>query len=156
LRHVWRPDAVIFVGIPATGKSTFYREHFFTTHVRINLDMLRTRHREDILLRACIEARQPFVVDNTNLTGEERKRTIVLAGAAGFRITGYYFQSSIGDAITRNAARTGKAQIPAKAIGGAHKRLQLPTYGEGFETHPAGELGEGYASQFFENCVRSS
>jgi predicted kinase len=131
--HIWQPEAVMLVGIPATGKSTFYREHYFTTHVRINPDMLRTRHREDILLRACIEAQQPFVVDNTNLTVEERSRYIAIARPAGFRIVGYYFQSSIGDAITRNAARTGKAQIPAKAIGGAYKRLQLPTYAEGFE-----------------------
>jgi len=36
-------EAVIFVGLQAAGKSTFYRERFFDTHVRINLDMLRTR-----------------------------------------------------------------------------------------------------------------
>jgi len=35
-------EAVIFTGIQAVGKSTFYKEHFFTTHVRINLDMLKT------------------------------------------------------------------------------------------------------------------
>jgi predicted kinase len=45
-------EAVIFVGIQGTGKSTFYKERFFDTHVRINLDMLKTRHREKLLVQA--------------------------------------------------------------------------------------------------------
>jgi predicted kinase len=39
-------EAVIFVGIQASGKSTFYCQRFFATHMRISLDMLRTRRRE--------------------------------------------------------------------------------------------------------------
>jgi predicted kinase len=78
-------QAILFTGIQATGKSSFYRERFFHTHVRINLDMLRTRHRERVLLRACLDALQPFVVDNTNLTRRDRAAYIELARAAGFR-----------------------------------------------------------------------
>jgi predicted kinase len=126
-------EAVIFVGIQATGKSSFYRARFFRTHVRINLDMLKTRHREDLLLRACIEAKQPFVVDNTNTTGEGRARYITLAKAAGFRIIGYYFQSRIDDALRRNENRPEAERIPAKGIWGAYRRLQLPSFGEGFD-----------------------
>lgn len=59
-------EAILLCGIQATGKSTFCRERLFSSHVRLNLDMLKTRHREDVLLRACIEAKQPFVIDNTN------------------------------------------------------------------------------------------
>ena len=33
-------EAVIFIGIQGTGKSSFYREQFFHTHVRINSDLL--------------------------------------------------------------------------------------------------------------------
>jgi hypothetical protein len=65
-------EAVVFCGIQASGKSTFYRERFFPTHVRISLDLLRTRHREATFLRACLETRQRFVVDNTNPTRAER------------------------------------------------------------------------------------
>ena len=36
-------EAVIFVGIQGSGKSSYYKERFFRTHFRINLDMLRTR-----------------------------------------------------------------------------------------------------------------
>lgn len=76
-------EAIIFIGIPASGKSTFYQQYFFNTHVRINVDMLKTRHREQLLTQACIEAKQKFVSDNTNRTPEVRARTIQPAKAAG-------------------------------------------------------------------------
>ena len=73
-------EAVIFVGVQGSGKTTLYLERFFTTHVRLSLDMLRTRNRERLLLDACIEAKQPFVIDNTNPTVEERARYIFRPG----------------------------------------------------------------------------
>ncbi len=126
-------NAVIFVGIQATGKSTFYKERFFRTHIRINLDMLRTRHREHILLNACLEAKQPFVVDNTNPTVAERARYIAPARTAGFRIVGYYFQSQAAEALRRNENRPPDERIPAKGIMGTYHRLQVPTRAEGFD-----------------------
>ena len=84
-------EAIIFVGLPASGKSTFYKERFFDTHVRINLDMLRTRHREHLLLHTCIEMKQKFVVDNTNPTPAYRAGYIVQAKAAGFAVVGDHF-----------------------------------------------------------------
>src|SRR5258706_16454064 len=105
-------EAIIFVGLQASGKSTFYKERFFDTHVRINLDMLRTRHRERRLLQACIETKQQFVVDNTNPTQAERAGYIVPAKGAGFSIIGYYIQSKISDCILRNNDRQGTRRIP--------------------------------------------
>ncbi len=78
-------EAVIFIGIQASGKSSFFRERFFDTHVRINLDMLRTRRREALLVAACLEAGQSFVVDNTNTQPSDRARHVGPARAAGFR-----------------------------------------------------------------------
>ena len=126
-------EAVIFVGIQASGKTSFYRARFFDTHLRINLDMLKTRHREQILLHACIEAKQPFVVDNTNPSVEERARYIKLARSGGFRVVGYYFNSQPKEALTRNNRRTGKARISEKGILGTYKRLCVPTAEEGFD-----------------------
>jgi len=65
-------EAVIFIGLQGAGKSTFYQQRFFATHLRINLDMLKTRNRERRFLQVCIETRQCFVVDNTNLTRAHR------------------------------------------------------------------------------------
>ena len=126
-------EAVIFTGIQASGKSTFFKDRFFDTHVRISLDLLRTRHRERRLLKLCIELRQPFVVDNTNATVEERARYLVLARAAGYKIVGYAFRSVLAESLVRNARRVGRAQVPAKGIGGTAGRLQIPRIEEGFD-----------------------
>jgi predicted kinase len=126
-------EAVIFIGLQATGKSSFYLARFFQSHIRINLDMLKTRRREDLLLHACLAMQQSFVVDNTNPTVAERARYIPPARAAGFQIAGYYFESTLGEAIRRNSSRAPEAQVPAKAIGATRKRLQPPTLSEGFD-----------------------
>jgi predicted ABC-type ATPase len=127
-------EAVIFAGLQAAGKSTFYRERFFATHVRINLDMLRTRHREQLLLRCCLEMQQPFAVDNTNPTAAARARYISAARAAGFRVVGYYFAAPVADCLARNAARPASERIPVGGIYGANKRFVPPTPAEGFDT----------------------
>lgn len=126
-------EAIIFIGIQATGKSTFYKEKFFKTHIRLNLDMLKTRNREDIILEACIKAKQSFVIDNTNPTLVDRKKYIDIAKSAGYKIIGYYFQSNITEAISRNENREGKEHIPLVGIKSTHAKLQLPYKEEGFD-----------------------
>jgi predicted kinase len=126
-------QAIIFIGIQASGKSTFYSEHFFQTHIRINLDMLKTRHREKRLLETCLEIGQSFVVDNTNPTPDERKRYIEPAKKQGTQVIGYYFESKIAESIQRNQNRRIEQRIPEKGIRGTHARLVLPKYAEGFD-----------------------
>lgn len=126
-------EAAIFIGLQATGKSTFYMDNFYKTHIRINLDMLKTRSRERIILEACIKAKQPFVADNTNPTVTDRKKYIDIAKAADFKVVGYYFQSNINDAVLRNEKRTGKERIPLAGIRSTYARLQIPDKNEGFD-----------------------
>ncbi len=126
-------QAVIFIGVQATGKSTFFKEHFADTHVRINLDMLRTRHREKLILDACLEAGQSFVVDNTNPTAEDRQRYIVPAKQAHFEVIGYYFESKISATLQRNESRLGKERIPQSGVWRAYSKLQIPSLKEGFD-----------------------
>ena len=126
-------QAIIFIGIQATGKSTFYREKFFNTHVRISLDLLKTRHREKSFLNACFQTQQKFVVDNTNPTFKERERYITLAKQAKFEIVGYYFESKIADSLQRNEHRSLKERIPEKGILGAYNKLEIPNLSEGFD-----------------------
>ncbi len=125
--------AIIFIGIQASGKSTFFQQNFFHSHIRLNLDMLKTRHREQVLLRACLEAKQPFVIDNTNVAREGRGKYISAAKNAGFSVVGYYFQSKLQEAIDRNSKCSGKALIPVKGILATHRKLELPKYDEGFD-----------------------
>ena len=140
-------EAVILVGVQGAGKTTFYRERFFDTHVRINLDMLKTRKREQLLLAACLEAGQSFVVDNTNPQASDRARYIALARAKGFRVIAYFFDVPLRDAMHRNNQRKVQKKIPPVAVAGTHKKLELPRKKEGFDqiftvqvTEPAGFL----------------
>ena len=126
-------EAVIFVGIQATGKSTFYKERLFDTHIRINLDMLRTKHREKLIFEACLEAKQKFVVDKMNVTGEARSSYIERAKLYGFRIIGFYFNSNLKKALERNSRRQGKARVSDKGLFDASKRLRIPVFEEGFD-----------------------
>jgi predicted kinase len=126
-------EAVIFVGLQASGKSSFYRERFFRTHLRINLDMLKTRHREKRFLDVCLETSLPFVIDNTNPSIADREPYITAAKAKGYRIACYYFQSKIEDCKRRNAARPENEQVPLPGILGTSSRLQIPSRSEGFD-----------------------
>ena len=126
-------EAVLFIGIQGAGKSTFYQQRFFDTHVRISLDLLKTRYREQVFLSACILARQSFVVDNTNVLAAERERYIGPAREAGFSVVGYYFPMPVKHAIGRNLKREGKKKIPVQGVLGTYKRLQPPRREEGFD-----------------------
>jgi predicted kinase len=126
-------EAVIFTGIQGSGKSTFFKERFFKTHVRISMDMLKTRHREGILLEACVRAKQHFVVDNTNPSRAERAVYIAAAKAQKFKVIGYYFATSLEDALARNSLRPGKENIPEIGVKGTLKRLEKPAMDEGFD-----------------------
>jgi predicted kinase len=126
-------EAVILVGVQGAGKSTFYRERFFDTHVRINLDMLRTRNREQQLLNACLDAGQSFVVDNTNPQASDRARYVRAARAKGFRVIAYFFDVPLRDAMHRNNQRKLHQKIPAVAVAGTHKKLEPPSKNEGFD-----------------------
>ena len=75
--------AIIFTGIQASGKSTFYHERF-KDYAHINLDTLHTRNKENILLQECVESGRSFVVDNTNPTRADREKYIRAAKDNGF------------------------------------------------------------------------
>lgn len=125
-------EAVIFIGLQASGKSSFYKERFFSTHVRISLDLLRTRYREQKFMAACLETQQRFVIDNTNPTREERARYINAAKAARYSIVGYYFRSKVEECLTRNGQRS--LRVPDVGILSTAKKLELPCLTEGFNT----------------------
>lgn len=126
-------EIVIFCGIQATGKSTFYKEKFFNSHFRISLDQLNTRNKEDKLLQVCFELQQKIVVDNTNPTQLERNKYITLAKQYKYKVIGYFFQSKLQESIHRNSLRKGKEQISQKGIIATSHKLEIPSYQEGFD-----------------------
>lgn len=125
-------EAIIFIGIQASGKSNYYR-HYFSEHVHVNLDTLHTRNKENLLLQECIGEEKSFVVDNTNPTMQDREKYIRLAKENGYFVHGYYFQSMIADCMERNQQREGKARVPDKALACTYSKLELPKFEEEFD-----------------------
>jgi len=126
-------NGIILIGLQASGKSSFFLSQFYKTHLKLSMDMLKTRHREKILFNACLESKQPVVVDNTNPTVKDRQRYINAFKEHQFEVVGYYFESSIEDCLKRNALRTGKERIPDVGLKGTYNKLELPSYSEGFD-----------------------
>ena len=126
-------EMILFCGIQATGKTTFFKEKFFKTHIRISLDQLHTRNKEWKFIDTCFATQQRFVVDNTNPTREDRLKYIAAAKEKKFKVTGYFFRSPLDESIMRNSLREGKENIPEIGIRGTFKKLEIPTYDEGFD-----------------------
>ena len=126
-------EAIIFVGLQASGKSTFYKNHYFNTHLRISNDLLKTRYREKKLLDICLETDMPFVVDNTNPTREVRAKYIEVLKGSKFKIRCVYFRIDLERSLAWNRGRSGAALIPDVGIFDTHKRIELPSLAEGFD-----------------------
>ena len=124
---------VILMGLQGSGKSTFYSRHLADDFVRVNLDTLKTRHQENLLIEECMHNESNFAVDNTNPTRLDRERYIKPARESGYRVIGYFLESKIKDCMQRNALRKGKARVPEKAIAATSNKLEIPSYDEGFD-----------------------
>lgn len=125
---------IIFTGVQASGKSTFYQQYFYHTHLRINLDMLKTRHRENIIFEAALASKTKIVIDNTNMSRSDRARYIQRAKEYGFEIVSYYFETDLDSTLQRNTQREGKANIPEKGVKATFYKLEIPNITEGFDT----------------------
>ena len=123
----------IMMGLQGSGKSTFYIKQLSKDYVHVNLDTLKMRRRERLLMDACFAEEKSFAVDNTNPTKEDRARYIALARANGYRVVGYFMESKIKDCIARNAMREEAARIPEKAIAATSNKLEIPSFEEGFD-----------------------
>lgn len=123
----------ILIGLQGSGKSTFYKTYLSDNFVRINLDTLKTRHQEKLLIEECLSNEASYAIDNTNPTRLDRERYISIAKKAGYRIVGYFLESKIKDCMQRNALREGRARVPEKAIAATLNKLEIPSYNEGFD-----------------------
>jgi len=130
-------ELVIFVGLQASGKSSFFRERFAATHEHVSKDLLRNNknrnRRQAQLIEATLNAGSPVVVDNTNPTVEDRRTLIRLGRELGAKIVGYYFESPVRQCVGRNRRRTGRDRVPDVAIYTTAKKLERPSYSEGFD-----------------------
>lgn len=131
------PECVIFVGLPASGKTTFYQRRFAATHQHISKDLWpnvsNKDRRQAELMRQALSQGLPVVIDNTNPALADRVPVIALAHDCGARVIGYYFTASTREAVGRNRGREGKARVPDVAIFTRAKRMVRPSLDEGFD-----------------------
>lgn len=124
---------VIFVGIPASGKSTYYLKNFAATHVHVSKDLLPRGGRQEPLIEKALAAGKSVVVDNTNPSPAVRKPLIDIGRRHGARIVAYVFEVDVKTALARNRGREGKARVPDAALFVTKKKLVPPSYDEGFD-----------------------
>jgi predicted kinase len=130
-------ECVILIGLPASGKSTFFRERFAATHDHVSKDLLRNnrrpQRRQEQLVAEALASGRSVVIDNTNPSVAVRAPLIAAARAHGANVVGYVFATEAADALRRNRAREGRDRVPDVAIFTARKRFEAPTLGEGFD-----------------------
>jgi predicted kinase len=130
-------ELVVFSGLQASGKTTFYRERFAATHAHVSKDAwpnARNRERRQrLLVEEHLRAGRSAVVDNTNPTAAERGPLVAIARTIGVTVSSYTFVTSVSDAVLRNAGREGRARIDEVGIYSVAKKLVAPTEAEGFD-----------------------
>ena len=146
-------EIIILIGLQASGKSTFYRTQFADTHEHVSKDLLnrsknqkKNQKQAERIERAFHEQRS-VVVDNTNVTVQDRLPLIDVGRRYDVTIIGYYFQPDVSSSRARNMQRTGKEQVPEKAIFITAHKFEPPSYAEGFDTLYYVRIGKDSTSE---------
>ncbi len=142
------PELILFIGLQAAGKSSFYRARFADTHAWVSKDRFphnrNPARRQRQLIEEALAAGRSVVVDNTNPTADDRAELIALARSFGATVVGYYFESDVTNCLERNRRRQDQARVPDVALYATRKRLCPPSFTEGFDRlHYVRLLGEG-------------
>jgi predicted kinase len=129
-------EVIVFVGLQASGKSSFYRQRFAASHVLVSKDLFPSARNKEARqwreIALALASGRDVVVDNTNASSAERALVMAQARASGARVVGYYFASKVADCLRRNALRKGDARVPDVGLLGTAKRLERPAPAEGF------------------------
>jgi predicted kinase len=131
------PELAVLVGLPGSGKTTFFRQRLAATHEHVSKDLMgsvrRRGDRQMALVEQALAAGRSVAVDNTNPARADRAPLIAAARARGARVVAYLLLTPVREALARNRGREGRQRVPAVAIHAIAKRLEIPTVDEGFD-----------------------
>ena len=141
--HPAKGFVVLAIGLPGSGKSSWFKRHKITP---LSSDLLRallfddpTEQRfQDLIfsnlrsmLKARLIARRPMnYVDATNLSQHERNGWIKLAKDYGYEVQAVFFDVPVEICLERNQKRERK--VPEEAMRRMASKLKPPAFEEGF------------------------
>ncbi|WWC98526.1 polynucleotide kinase 3'-phosphatase [Kwoniella sp. B9012] len=135
-------EIVLFVGPPASGKSSFFRKHFAPEgYEHINQDLLGTRDRCLRIAEQFLIAGKKVVVDNTNRNRETRAHWIRLAMKLKIPIRLFHFLCPLELAKHNNVYRAcygppdepTRTLLPTLAFTSYAGAFEKPSIDEGFD-----------------------
>ena len=139
-----RGYVVLTIGLPGSGKTTWYKRRGVTP---LSSDLLRNLLFDDIteqryqglvfstlrsLLRARLIAKMPWnYVDATNLSAHERKQWIKMAKSFQYEVQAVFFDVPLAVCMERNRQR--ERVVTDEVMLKMAERLRPPSFKEGFD-----------------------
>ena len=133
--HLDKPEIIIMVGYPGSGKSTIANNicKLSSNYINIQGDIYKTPKK---MMRAAFEhipKHKSVIFDATNSSIKKRREYIEFANKYNYLIRCIHLSTSLEDSYKRNKLRSDKDQVPKIAYSLYKKYFEEPTEDEGFK-----------------------